>query len=397
MKKGITAAFLAFAVLTSLLFTVSCSKSGEESPSENIYVPTEKPTVPEEDTDDTEEDLPEAPEVDTSDLKFPEDNYVFSYEFAMQALTLCTGHEKGTQAERLENAGFTVISQQNFDKPGDDPSHTCAWTIGKKTVSHGTDRRNMYIVAIRGTDGGEWYSNFDFTPSHSDDTSFSENFLFAAEDVFLGLRQILAEEKEPLLLICGHSRGAACANLLGMLANAVWGSKNVSVYTFACPTTVRTGFTVTDTGNIFNVINPCDTVTAVPLTKWGYTRLGNDIILPANSGKAKKTAEEIDSLSDIAPSVSAYYDQRHSLTGPGLSDDGITTFELMMAMTKTVLESENKTDITIPEGFSSDCDFAPLFDLIRKGTEKDENGKTYVLRQHLPETYLRLLAAAGKE
>ena len=80
---------------------------------------------------------------------------------------------------------------------------------------------------IRGTNDGEWYSNFDFAPSHSADAVFAENFLFAAQNVFLSLDEILKGEENPLLLVAGHSRGAACANLLGVLLDAAYDPANV--------------------------------------------------------------------------------------------------------------------------------------------------------------------------
>ena len=70
-------------------------------------------------------------------------------------------------------------------------------------------------------------------------------------------------------------------------------------------------------------------------------------------------------LYSVAPSVSSYYNDRHSLTSSGLSDDGMTAYELMLTACATV-RSESvglsngsiKTDI-----ISDDSDFAPLAEL----------------------------------
>ena len=74
----------------------------------------------------------------------------------------------------------------------------------------------ILIVAVRGTDGaGAWASNFDVTPSRDFDSPYAENFDLCARDILGTLEPYLTDE--PLVLVCGHSRGAACANLLGLL------------------------------------------------------------------------------------------------------------------------------------------------------------------------------------
>ena len=92
-------------------------------------------------------------------------------------------------AEALEAAGFTVVRQSGYDKAVDDDSHTCAYTIARQELSVNGERRVLLAVTVRGTSTpGEWMSNFDFAPSHSDDTAVAENFFFAAEAIYADLK-----------------------------------------------------------------------------------------------------------------------------------------------------------------------------------------------------------------
>ena len=114
-----------------------------------------------------------APELPAGELALPADNRQFEIGFARQVLSLCSGHTAENERKLLENAGFEVLVQNNFDKAADDPAHTCAYTIGAKTVEYNGAERTLLLVAIRGTNAGEWYSNFDIAESQSDDAVFA--------------------------------------------------------------------------------------------------------------------------------------------------------------------------------------------------------------------------------
>ena len=92
------------------------------------------------------------------------------------------------------------MKQGNFDKADDDISHTCAYTLAKRTIAIGGVNRMLYVIAVRGTYGGEWYSNFDFAPSHTDNGAFAENFLFAAEDVLIGIKDYVDISENPFIV-----------------------------------------------------------------------------------------------------------------------------------------------------------------------------------------------------
>lgn len=341
-------------------------------------------------------------------LMLPENSAVRSDALALQALLLCTGNSAEMTAAILENAGFRVLEQVHFDKVPDDPGHTCAFTVAEKTVLYQGEERTLLLAAVRGTAGGEWYSNFDFAPSQregadSADGVFAENFLFAAEDVFLTLDMYAQKTERPLFLLCGHSRGAACANLLGVLANAAYGAENVFTYTFATPATVR-GKTGIPDDNIFNYINPLDLVPYLPLETWGFERAGTDIMLPGDTEKEARYREGMEMLHRIAPTVTDYYTTRHSLTAAGESETGLTAFEVFTGIGGVLAGAGTDSGTTggassVTDTLSEDSDFYPLYEWISMLTENNaEKGKA-VLTQHLPDVYAeqiqRLLSGKG--
>ncbi len=356
---------------------------------------------------------------------------------AVGALTLCSGHTAEKTAALLSGAGFDIVAQHGYDKSAADPAHTCAWTLASREIIYGGAPRTLFAVVVRGTEDGEWYSNFDFAPSHSDDATFAENFLFAAEDVLAGITEPLTlatqSGKAPIVLVCGHSRGAACANLLGMLLNTTLGRDSVMTYTFATPATFRGEDCGVDCSNIFNHINPADIVTEVPLAAWGYRRLGVDITLTNDAADVSRVADAVEVLRKTAPTISQYYTERHSLTYAGTSEDGLTAFEFVLAAVAAAQKSGNKAGAgtsganasdtgasgngasgtgtsgagtsdagTSGKGtavaymldtVSPDSDFAPLVELLRDAMSDNGALAAETLRQHLPMTYLELLSA----
>ena len=278
-----------------------------------------------------------------------------------------------------------------------DTGHTCAWTLGKKQIQRGGESRVLLLVTVRGTNAGEWYSNFDFAPSRDENTCYAENFLACAEDVLNGLRDTLEAEEAPLLLLCGHSRGAACANLLGLLLDEERGSEDIYCYTFATPTTVRGEVLERSYPNIFNLLNPCDLVTLLPPPSLGFGRAGRDIVLPNDQDAAQALAAGIENLSSLIPGIDAYYTVRHSLTGPGLSDEGMTAYEFLCAAAAAFSGAGGVSLFTegAPVTVAPDSDFAPLLGLLAGSGEAGSTQALNVAMQHMPITYMALMMASA--
>ena len=325
---------------------------------------------------------------------------------AMQLLGLSSGYTAESSSYVFQTAGLDVLEQVNYEKDDNDSSHTCAFTIGKGTVYAGLSPKEALVISIRGTYAAEWYSNFDFSPSHTDDSPFADNFLFCAEDAFLTLQKYMEEYPDALILICGHSRGGACANLLGLLVNSYTDSQKVYTYTFAAPCTVKSTTALPDYPNIFNFLNPCDLVPNLPLKNWGFVRAGTDIYLQNEDAISAVVSSFITTLSDLAPSIDSYYNEQHSIIHNDSMEISISSFELMLmfskwltAMTVESSDSAGADDIESmisEEDFKtmiSDSDFEPLAKLLEELSANDYELGKLLLMQHLPATYLELLTA----
>ena len=352
------------------------------APETTVPVTTEPvTTAPETTAPDTGtvDPQPEPPEI----VKLlPADSSSMSADLARKLLTICTGGNESSNASLLREAGFQVVMSKHYEKGKNDKSHNSAFTVGKLNWNG----KNYYAIVIRGTSGGEWYSNFDFAPSHSDDTEYAENFLLAAQDVYLSIKNIVNTDKTAKFIICGHSRGAATANLLGVLLDEVCDPGNVYVYTYATPNTVRGEMAKKEYKNIFNFINDNDVVTRMPLKEHGFSRAGTDIKLSTTpSGNA--LLNNIGTLAQIAPTINAYYTEKHSTEHAGLSEDGMTVYELMCVFA-SILAGDGASTVDL-DAISPDSDLYPFVSLIN-GQGSD---LTLILVgvEHLPTRYQSLM------
>ena len=184
-----------------------------------------------------------------------------------------------------------------------DDSDTVAYTIARKhlEVGEGEAARDLILVSIRGSYGSEWLSNLKLAPEGGAHESSSEDafdalehggYASAAEEVSAELNRWIAESRrggaKAAVLLTGHSRGGAIANLVAAeLDDADAGERSsrapdVYAYTFASPATTLSN-TAHDAryGNIFNIVNPADIMPYLPLRSWGYERYGVNLCLPA--------------------------------------------------------------------------------------------------------------------
>jgi|GEM_PF-3018073 len=222
----------------------------------------------------------------------------------------------------LQREGFGNI-QSSFGSAstyGDDNPHNVSFTLAHKKVSYSGATGNLVVVVIRGTDTDEWKGNMDVT-----DTAFSPNmpnhysFEQARDAVRTELHKYIANifgsisNADPLVLITGHSRGAAVANLLAYYLNsnpltpggAYIGVTNIFAYAFA---TVNNTRTPSPSPNIFNFCFDDDFVPQSPLKEWGYGKHGN--LYLANAYNLYKTDGVFKNEMDAF--VKRSYDRRNS-------------------------------------------------------------------------------------
>ena len=168
----------------------------------------------------------------------PQSSTQYDKALAKQALSFCAGYTAAQQAQLFEALGFTVLKQENYDKESTDASHTSAYTLAKGTASVCGRESRLLVLSVRGTNGGEWFSNIDVAPSQNEETKFAENFFLAAQQIFAATLELVRTQDCPVL-VCGHSRGGACADLLAYFFSEAIGAERVYGYTFAAPMTVR--------------------------------------------------------------------------------------------------------------------------------------------------------------
>lgn len=346
----------------------------------------------------------------SAELTLPSDSATLDKTLAEQVLVLCSGNGEDKTAQYLTKAGFEPSSILHFNyryNTGDDVRHTAAYSTAYKDVVYGGETRTLIVVAVRGTNGNEWYGNFDFAPSHSDDTAFAENFLFAAQDLYLGVCDAISNVysvvempiANPLFLVCGHSRGGAVANLAALLLNDKFGADNVFAYTFATPNTVRSDDSALGASNIFNFVYDCDFVPQMPLASWGYKRAGTDIALTRGDSDTTQRAtvqNVVSVLGQTATGIADYYTSRWSLTTDGKSANGVTPYELMCALTSAVFDRLNNGDTNLDlssfDDLSVNGHYAPLFKLLIELTQSPDK-LLATINYHLPSTYQKLLSA----
>lgn len=175
-------------------------------------------------------------------------------------------------------------------------SDVAAYTLASKTIASEQDGQpvTLLFVGIRGTYGAEWLSNFNFLGQSAGEADH-RGFKAAEEEVEEALRsyayELGVDPAHTRILITGHSRGGAIANLLAADldvpeddVSALAPSSGIYAYTFAAPCATRAADRHDEAfGNIFNVVNEADIVTQLPLSSWGFGRYGSKVTLPSAS------------------------------------------------------------------------------------------------------------------
>ena len=196
----------------------------------------------------------------------------------------------------LEKLGLEDISNIKLTGYTQDPDDITEILIGHLKLRYKGKDRNMIVLVVRGTNGtnSEWTSNFDvgadttqytnLTGSHPQWTHKANHkgFDVTANRVIEAVEKYLNTYSlnEGSILITGHSRGAAVANLVGKYFED---KKTLKPFTY----TLATPNTTTDTNvesykTIFNIVNTDDMVPYMPLQKWGFEKYGTTKSISVN-------------------------------------------------------------------------------------------------------------------
>ena len=216
-----------------------------------------------------------------------------------------TGKNFGTLLGLDSDSKFISVKSSEYAQDKDDVTD---FFVGHKKMIYNGVENEVVIVAVRGTNGtnAEWSSNFDvgadsaeyYTAvgkTHPDwnNKNNHKGFDVTATRVYNKLIPYLQanidQKARKTILICGHSRGAAIANILGARLEREHPEYNSFTYTFATP------YSTTDKDaasykTVFNVVNSDDLITALPLAKWGFAKYGTTKAVSVRENYASGTA-----------------------------------------------------------------------------------------------------------
>lgn len=202
----------------------------------------------------------------------------FSVEKAREYIDLCSlAYDEVLLEESLRSMGYSDYRYICRDQLS---AHGSGIAFG--TATKAENGKTLVLAVFRGTNKGEWYSNFQIGEG-IEHAGFSAAADFALENLEEYIKSLGTDKGNIEFIITGHSRGGAVANLLAkrMTDSALY--KSVTAYTFASPNTTTSQDAKSPLySGIFNLLNPEDFICYIPLTDWGYTRYGTDIEFPRN-------------------------------------------------------------------------------------------------------------------
>lgn len=220
----------------------------------------------------------------------------------------------------LNKAGFYSFYSFNDEDAGRDEVNY--FLASRDIVVNGKVQKLVFMGTI-GSYKNQWFSNFDPLGRENEKSDncladggkthrgFADARDFAYEHLSDYINSLIANDtkKEDIkILLTGHSRGAATANLLAAkLINEGSSSKlvsqgNVFAYTFATPNVTKNNTTAEKYNCIFNIVNPEDFVTKVMLSSWGFSRYGITYTLPSKTNIGKKNYNN-----NVLPKVSSEF------------------------------------------------------------------------------------------
>ena len=174
-----------------------------------------------------------------------------------------------------------------LDKEGD----SICYGLANKTILLDGKETDVVLVVLRGTYNMEWIDNFDpGTGKTHKGFKKGADTAYEALKKYITKKEIGEDGREVKIIVTGHSRGAAVANLLGKEILDKGGSflkeaGNLFDYSFATPNSTSLEERTSEKyDGIFSIVNPEDFVTKVMLSKnWNYGRYGRTLVLPSRS------------------------------------------------------------------------------------------------------------------
>lgn len=252
--------------------------------------------------------------------------------------------------DELEKNSYKDLKCYNFN---DNDDTNVSYVLGHKKLSNGEEK---CIVIIRGTDGVEWEGNMKICPPDKNNKTDSYTFTSVCDKTHYNFLQATNNLKENLLkyingelnsyninnsnttiVISGHSRGGAVANLLAkdITNNSMFNTKTTA-YTFATPNVAL----YTDNPNmefytnIFNFCNFSDFIPYIPIigNEWNYWKFGKTYITSYNNSDIKDgkfyctELTKIMKSQSLAPTVEEYYNRKFK----NENNDSVSLYDFMI-------------------------------------------------------------------
>ena len=162
-------------------------------------------------------DLSHFIEVYYTDKMFSESSYEYNHSLARfsSAISLFSYKSKDLIKDGYKTLGFT-ISDDSIEKikPEDATGDKANSAIGKKEITTDDGQYTLVALSIVGSNGREWITNFQ--PGTGDTHQYfleGKKHVRSALDEYME-KNGLTDTSKVKILITGHSRGAAVANLL---------------------------------------------------------------------------------------------------------------------------------------------------------------------------------------
>ncbi|MBD5089968.1 MAG: VWA domain-containing protein [Clostridiales bacterium] len=208
------------------------------------------------------------------------------------------GAEGGSPKSQIDFAElFGLKDVEDIEVKGGkyDSDDVTEFVVGHRNVYYNNEHREIFILVVRGTNGtnAEWSSNFDV--GADDDAYYGKvgtnhpdwknkinhkgfdvtaNRVLKEYNDYIKRHQLDKSKCKKSILITGHSRGAAIANLLGAHFEEDKEYKSYT-YTFASPgTTTDSDASNKKYNSVKNIVNKDDLIPCLPLEKWGFARYG---------------------------------------------------------------------------------------------------------------------------
>lgn len=198
-------------------------------------------------------------------------------------------NDKTTIASRLEDCGFTVDGDYIVKNASQEQVNN--FITHKKVIVNGKEHTLIFAAYI-GSHKKQWYSNFDpgRGSTHKGFTN-AKNYVYPILENYI--KSLGVSKDETIILLTGHSRGAATTNLVAkqLIDDEKYANReNVYAYAFATPNSTslseRKDYIYK---RIFNIVNPEDLVTKMIPAAWGYGRYGITYTLPSKTNTSSSS------------------------------------------------------------------------------------------------------------